>query len=216
MGCPQGSCCGPGFWDVLYNALLNMKFSRHTKLIAFAGDLAILTYGEMLSKAEAFANSALATIENWAWENKMKFNETKSKAIIIARQRSQDEIKIFINNRRLEQVTEIKYLGIYFDSSLSFKHIEHIADKSRTLTYMQNRTAKLQWGLGHKSLKTVYKGAIVPLMTYGAPVWEGAITKRKYLQELQSALRLMNIKIAKAYRTIYFEVSCVMARVPLD
>ena len=46
------------------------------------------------------------------------------------------------------------------------------------------------------------------------PVWEGAITKHKYLQKLQSAQRLINIKIAKAYRTISFEVSCVMARVP--
>ena len=88
MGCPQESCCGPGFWNVLYNALLNMKFSRHTKLIAFADDLAILTYGKTLSEAEAFANSALATIENWAWENKMKFNESKSKATIIAKKRN--------------------------------------------------------------------------------------------------------------------------------
>jgi hypothetical protein len=145
----------------------------------------------------------------------MKFNESKSKAMITARKRRQDEIKIFLNNRRYEQVTEMKYLGIYFDSSLSFyKHIAHIADKSRTLTYMLNRTAKLQWGLGHKSLKTVYEGAIVPLMTHGAPVWEGAITKRKYLQKLQSAQRLINIKTAKAYRTIFFEASCVMAGVP--
>jgi len=35
---------------------------------------------------------------------------------------------------------------------------------------MLNRTAKLHWGLGHKSLKMIYEGAIVPLMTYGAPV----------------------------------------------
>jgi len=51
-------------------------------------------------------------------------------------------------------------------------------------------------------------------MTYGAPVWEGAITKNKYLQKLQSAQRLINIKIAKAYRTISFEASCVIAGVP--
>jgi hypothetical protein len=86
----------------------------------------------------------------------MKFNESKSKDMIIARKRSQDEIKIFLNNRRLEQVMNMKYLGIYFDRSLSFyKHIEHIADESRTLTYMLKRTAKLQCGLGHKSLKNL-------------------------------------------------------------
>ena len=103
----MGSCYSPGFWNVLYNTLLNMKFSRHTKLIAFADDLAILTYGKMLSEVEAFANSTLATIENWAWENKMKFNESKSKAMIIARKRSQDEIKIFLNKIRTGHVNEV-------------------------------------------------------------------------------------------------------------
>jgi len=145
----------------------------------------------------------------------MKFNASKSKVMVIARKRSQDEFKISLNNRSLEQVTEMKYLGIHFDSRLSFnKHTEQIADKSRALTYMLNRTAKLHWGLGHKSLKTIYEGAIVPLMTYGAPIWEGGITKHKYLHKLQSAQKLINIKIAKAHRTISFEASCVMAGVP--
>ena len=80
--------------------------------------------------------------------------------------RSHDDINILLNNRRLEHVTEIKYLGIYFDSRLTFyKHIEHITEKSRTLIYMLSKMAKLHWGLGHKSLKTVYEGALVPLMT---------------------------------------------------
>jgi hypothetical protein len=150
-----------------------MKYSSHTKLVAFADDLAILTYRKTLSEAEAYANSDLAIIENWAWKNKMKFNTSKSKAMVIARKRSQDEIKIFLN-RSLEQVTEMKYLGIHFDSRLSFnKHIEQIADKSRALTYMLNITAKLHWGLGNKSLKTIYKGVIVPLMTYRAPYGRG-------------------------------------------
>ena len=105
-------------------------------------------------------------------------------------------------------------MGIHFDSRLLFyKHIEHVAEKSRALTYMLNRTTKLHWCLGHKSLKTIYEGAIVPLMTYGAPFWEGAITNNKYLQKLHSAQRLNNIKIAKAYRTISFEASCVIAGV---
>ena len=38
-GCPQGSCCGPGFWYILYNALLSLEFTSHTKVIAFADDL---------------------------------------------------------------------------------------------------------------------------------------------------------------------------------
>jgi len=68
-------------------------------------------------------------------------------------------------------VKKIKYLGIYFDRRLTFpNHIEHIAEKSRTLIYMLNKTAKLHWGLVHKTLKILYEGAIVPIMIYEAPV----------------------------------------------
>jgi len=192
-----------------------MKYSSHTKLIAFADDIAMLTYGKTLSEAEAYANSDLAVTEKWAQENKMKFNEAKSKVLLISSKRRLGNVTILLNNRKLEQVNIMKYLGIHFDSRLSFyKHIEQLADKSRALIYMLSRTAKLHWGLGHKSLKTIYEEAIVPLMTYGSPVWEGAITKHKYRHKLQSAHRLINIKIAKTYRTVSFEASCVMAGVP--
>jgi len=86
----------------MYDALLN--FSSHTKVIAFADDLAVLTKGKTPSEAEAFANSDLAKIEKWAKDNKMQFNESKSKAMLITRKRNTESINIYINNRRLEIV----------------------------------------------------------------------------------------------------------------
>ena len=209
VGCPQGSCCGPGFWNIMCNSLLNLEFSSHTKVIAFANDLAIMMQGKMLSEAEGYANSDLANIEKWAKENQMQFNESKSKDMLITRKRSNDNINIYFNNRRLEQVKEMKYLGIYFD-----KHIGNTAEKSTKLVHMLGKSAKLQWGLGHKSLKTVYEGVLIPLLSYGAPIWEEAITKQRNLHKLQRVQRLITIKIAKAYRTISFEASCLMAGVP--
>jgi hypothetical protein len=50
----------------MYNALLNLDFSSHTKIIVFADDLAIMTKSE----AEVFANADLAKIEKLAKENK--------------------------------------------------------------------------------------------------------------------------------------------------
>jgi len=108
----------------------------------------------------------------------------------------------------------MKYLGIYFDNRLNFhKHIEQTAEKSRKLIYMLGKTAKLNWGLAHKSLKTIYEGALVPLMTYEAPVWEEAINKQRLLRNMQSSQRLINIKIAKVYRTLSYEASCLLAGV---
>jgi hypothetical protein len=31
-GCPQGSCCGPGFWNLLYNSLLQLELTNQRRL----------------------------------------------------------------------------------------------------------------------------------------------------------------------------------------
>jgi hypothetical protein len=64
------------------------------------------------------------------------------------------------------------------------------------------KTAKLSWGLKHEALDTIYKGAILPLMLCGVPVWIGAMAKKCNKILYNRVQRLMNkITIAKAYRT---------------
>jgi len=86
----------PGLWNVLYNALLDLEFTSHTKAIAFADDLAIHTFGQTTSEGEAYTNSELAIIENWAKQNNMQFNELKSKTMLMARKKksNRENIKI--------------------------------------------------------------------------------------------------------------------------
>jgi hypothetical protein len=102
---------------------LNSDFSGHTKVIAFADDLVIMTQSKTPSEAKVQANSDLARIGKWATK---QINEFKSKATLISKKRSDYNINIYRTDRSLEQVKEIKYLGICFDSRLTFvKHIEN-------------------------------------------------------------------------------------------
>jgi len=78
---------------------------------------------------------------------------------------------------------------------------------------MLARSNKLNWGLGHRELKVIFNGAIEPILTYGAPVWEKALTKQNNLKKYQRVQRMMNIKIAKAFRTLSYEASCVLAAI---
>ena len=77
--------------------------------------------------------------------------------------------------------------------------------------YILSKSAKLTWGLNHEALQTIYKGAILPLLLYGAPVWAEAMkyeyNRLKYIR----VQRLINIKIAKAFCTTSSEALCILA-----
>ena len=59
-------------------------------------------------------------------------------------------------------------------------------------------------------MQTVYKGAVLPLLLYGAPVWAEAM-RFEYRIKYVRVQRLMNIKIAKAFRTTSSEALCILA-----
>jgi hypothetical protein len=86
-GCPQGSCCGSGFWNIQFNQLLNLKFGKRTKTIAFADDLLIAVRAKTVREAENFTNIERSKILNWAKDNKITFNEQKSKVMVVARKK---------------------------------------------------------------------------------------------------------------------------------
>jgi len=104
-GCPQGSCCGPGFWNLLYNSIFNLQFTSHTKVITFADDLIILTKGESIVEAENYTNLRLRKISDWAQKNKLTFNENKSKVLLMSRRKRKEEkeIEIYLNYKILEK-----------------------------------------------------------------------------------------------------------------
>jgi hypothetical protein len=102
-GCAQGSCCGPGFWNIQYNSLLNLEYGKHTKAIAFADYLLIAVMAETVREAENHANIEIKKIYNRAKENKITFNKQKSKVMLISRGKGREnkDVSIYLNNKFL-------------------------------------------------------------------------------------------------------------------
>jgi hypothetical protein len=151
-------------------------------------------------------------ILNWAKNKKINFNEQKSKAMVISRRKRKEnkEIAVYINNDPLKQAQKIKHLGIIIDSKLNFReHIMYTASKCTILIHALSESAKHSLGLSYETLYTKYKGAILPLLLYGAPVWRGTgegMQQRVY----DRVQRLINIKTAKAFRTTSNEALCIL------
>jgi hypothetical protein len=102
------------------------------------------------------------------------------------------------------------YLGTIIDNKLTFReHITHVTEKCWKI-FALSKSAKLNWGLSHKAPKTLYTGGIQPLLLYGAPVWAEILEKTSHRKKRTRVQGLINIKIAKSYRTVSNDALCII------
>jgi hypothetical protein len=137
-GCPQGSCCVPGFWNLQFNSLLELKCMARTKVVAYADDLLIATRGDSVRAVENYANAELSKIDGWSRRNKIKFNDKKSKVMLVTRRKRREnkDITLYLHFRPLEKVTQMKYLVIILDQKFRFQeHIKYAAERSAKLIH---------------------------------------------------------------------------------
>jgi hypothetical protein len=87
--------------------------------VAFA-DLILALRAESVRAVENYANSEISKIMLWSKNNKIIFNEEKSKVMFVSRRirREPREIKVYLNNKPLEQVIT---LGIIIDQKFRFQ-----------------------------------------------------------------------------------------------
>ena len=80
------------------------------------------------------------------------------------KRKERKDLKEYVNNKHLRQVKTMKYLGKIIDDKLTFReHITQATEKCRKIIFALSKSAKINWGLSHKALKT-YTGEIQPLL----------------------------------------------------
>lgn len=83
------------------------------------------------------------------------------------------------NNKPLEQVTNYKYLGVTFDTKLTYKeHIADIAIRACERLNILKRLTGMKWGCATSTLNHTYKIYVKPIIKYcwgtfiTAPSWQ--------------------------------------------
>ena len=105
----------------------------------------------------------------------------------------------------------MKYLGLILDQEFKFQeHIMYATERCSKLTHKLLKVAGLTWGLRYGAIATIYKGAILPLLTYGAPIWIEAMKYQHNMQNYKRVQRLINLRTARAYRTTSGEALCIL------
>jgi len=131
--------------------------------------------------------------------------------LISRRRKERKTIDIYLNNNHLEHVDLIKYFGIIIDSKFKFnEHIKYITDRRTKLVNALSKSARINWGLRHEALKTIYDGGILPQLLYAAPDWVESINKKSNKVKYLRVQRIISLRIAKAYRTISHKALCIL------
>ena len=127
-GVPQGSILGPTLFLLYINDIKNV--SKLLKFIIFADDTNIFYSNENIEILEATINTELEKLAYWFKANKLSLNVGKTSFILFSKRRIQRDVNISIDDKAINKVNEIKFLGVIIDKNLNWTaHIESVYKK---------------------------------------------------------------------------------------
>ena len=111
-------------------------------------------------ETENIANIELSKISAWAKENKTRFNDQKSKEMLMTRRkrRERKELDIYLNNKLLKQVDNMKYLSVIIDSKLTFREHKRHDRKMHKINIQSFKVGKIELGLKSRSFENNIHG----------------------------------------------------------
>ena len=77
----------------IVNSLLNILFTKNSKAVVFADDLILTIRKETIRATENISNIDMSKIAAWSRNNKINFNEDKSRVMIISRRKRKENKK---------------------------------------------------------------------------------------------------------------------------
>ena len=167
-GVPQGSILGPLLLLLYINDLPNTSklFSFHL----FADDTNIYCSHKNLNDLELILNQELHAVAEWIKSNRLALSILKTNFVLFHSKRLKPytSLNLITDGVNIQQVSRVKYLGVTFDSNLTWKNpVNELCLKlSKTIGIF----SKLRYYVNVDILIMLYYSLIYPFLTYGIQV----------------------------------------------
>lgn len=181
FGVPQGSILGAILFTLYINDMPNIL--KKCEITMYADDTLIFAEADTEQKCHENLNFDMENINTWLKMNKLKLNESKTKLMEI---NMNSNIEFKINDKIIEKVKNIKYLGFIIDSDLKFKdHIDYICRKiGKKIGFFKRIRNKINT----INSINIYNTIVKPHFEYGSTILYTCCTKQQIerLQKLQN------------------------------
>uniref|UniRef100_A0A3B3B6W1 Reverse transcriptase domain-containing protein n=1 Tax=Oryzias melastigma TaxID=30732 RepID=A0A3B3B6W1_ORYME len=189
-GIPQGSVIGPKLFILFINDI--HEISKKLNFLLFADDTTVYRSGENLESVITSMEKELVVLQRWFDANKLVLNWEKTKCMIFGTRNYGENRYIKIDGTVINNVSEVKFLGVILDNKLSWKlHIDYISKKiSKNIGILY----KVKRILDKDALHILYCSLIAPYLLYCNEVWGKACkcySNRLILQQ-KKVMRIIN------------------------
>ena len=198
-GVPQGAVLSPTLFSIFINDIPKVEKKNSSNSLLFADDLAsFLIFRKTDNKLIKTINNYLMDIENWLCKWRLTMAPNKCNFIVFSKsQVSQDMIKKIQPELFKEEIPHtdlIKFLGINFDSKLSFsQHFKLLIDSCTKRLNIIKILSNKKWKINSKILIQIYTSLIRSLFDYSSLLYSSLSKENKRkLQVIQnSAFRII-------------------------
>jgi len=116
---------------------------------------------------------ALNMVVKWAVKEGLNISPHKTAIVPFTNRRNTEGLRPFtLYVKELTMLSEVKYLGVIFDSKLNWnQHLQKIINKVETTFTVARRTSGKKWGLRPNMVHWLYSRVVRPSILHGALVW---------------------------------------------
>ena len=185
MGVPQGSILSVTLFSVKINNIVK-SVSPGVECFLYVDDFCICYRSKHMHTIERQLQQVLNNLSKWSSENGFKFSKTKTKCMHFCQSRKLHlDPELALDGVQIEVVPEFKFLGLLFDSKLSFiPHINYLSNKCHKALNLLRVVSSMDWGADRKVLLRLYRTLVRSKLDYGCIVYGSA--RQSYLRKLDS------------------------------